>query len=294
VSASLTLRVTPRTTADLIYNRWSGTASEIFTLGLAVDGVPPVRINAGNVSREASPSPDGTQLVFAISQRTPMGEIQNDLYIVNRNGLNMRWLTRTDGIEDQPKWSPEGTKILFHGTTDRSDLFVINVDGTGLTNLTAGFPATMTDKRNPAWSADGSRIAFIGAVNGQHKVWVMNSDGTNARQVTTDAGFDQTPSFSPDGEQIVFARYNAAAPQLGDDVMIVSAAGGPVTRLALPGDQRTPAWSPDGRYIAISGTATVGSGQSEIYTLRPDGTGLKLRTINPAWGGGVSPAWIKR
>lgn len=295
ISASTTLRVTPRATHDLIYNRWTGPNSEIFTLSLGVDGSVPVRLNAGNVSREPSPSPDGMQYVFSVRQLLLTGEWQNDLYIVNRNGMNMRWLTRTPGIEDQPEWSPDGTKILFRGVVqETSDLFLINVDGTGLTNLTAALPATMTDKRDPTWSRDGTRIAFIGAVAGEHKVWVMDADGSNARQVTTDAGFDMTPAFSPDGQRIAFTRYNTQSPTLGDDVMIVSAQGGAVTRLALAGDQRTPAWSPDGHYIAISGSSVAGTGASEIYTLRPDGTGLRLRTVNPAWGGGFNPAWIRR
>ena len=295
ISAAVTLRVTPRATHDLVYNRWTGPASEIFTLGLAVDGVAPVRLNAGNVSREPSPSPDGTQFAFSVRQLLPTGEWQNDLYIVNRNGMNMRWLTRIAGIEDQPEWSPDGAKILFrHTVDDSSDLYVINVDGSGLLNLTDGLPASMTEKRDPAWSRDGTRIAFIGAVNGEHKVWIMDADGSNARQVTTDAGFDMSPTFSPDGQRIAFTRYNTANPSFGDDVMIVSSQGGIPTRLALVGDQRTPAWSPDGHYIAVSGSSIAGVGTADIYTLRPDGTGLRLRTVNPVWGGGFNPEWIAR
>lgn len=295
-SAAVTLRVSPRATHDLIYNRWSGTASEIFLLGLEVEGIVPVRLNAGNVSRDPSPSPDGTQFVFAVSQVTLQGEQQDDLYIVNRNGLNMRWLTRTPGIEDAPQWSPDGTKILFRGTdaAGNSNLYVINVDGTGTTNLTSQMPSDATDKRDPAWSPDGSRIAFIAARNSQHRVWVMNADGSSPTQLTTDAGFDMTPTWSPSGDKIAFSRYNGAAPQYGDDVMIVSVNGGTPTRLALPGDQRHPAWSPDGHYIAVSGNAIAGRDPQEIYTLRPDGTGLRLRTVNPAWGGGATAAWIKR
>ena len=293
VSTSLALRVTPRPTQGLIYNRVAGSASEIFTLDLTSEGIP-VRINAGTVSRDPSPSPDGTQLVFAVSQRNTVGEWQHDLYIVNRNGMNMRWLTRAEGLEDQPQWSPDGSKILFKALVDgKTDLYTIKTDGSGLVNLTAGL-AQLDTKSDPAWSPNGSRIAFIGVQGSAYKVWTIRPDGTDARQVTTDVGFDMQPTFSPDGQRIAFVRYNVAAPVNGDDIMIVSVNGGTPTRLALPGDQRTPAWSADGRLIAVTGTATAGAGAQEIYTMRPDGTGLRLRTVNPAWGGGMNPAWIDR
>jgi TolB protein len=221
--------------------------------------------------------------------------VQNDLYVVRRDGLNMRRLTSMPGWEDEPKWSPNGNRILFQATVDnRPDLYVINVDGTGLTNVTAFIGAEMTDKRHPAWSPDGARIAFTGAVGGQHRIYTIDANGSNLKQITTDPGFDQSPTFSHDATQIAFSRYNGAATGYGWDIMIVSSQGGTPVRLSLPGDQHTPAWSPDGKYIAVGGTAVAGTGATEIYTMRPDGTGLRLRTVNPAGGGGGAPAWIAR
>ena len=74
ISANVTVRVAPRAAHDLIYNRWSGAASELFVLGLAGNSTVPARINAGNVSREPSPSPDGSQVVLAVSQPAVNGE----------------------------------------------------------------------------------------------------------------------------------------------------------------------------------------------------------------------------
>lgn len=295
-SASMTVRVMAPPTHDLIYTKHTGTTAEIYVLGLGGDASAPVKLNAGNVSRQPSPSPDGLQFAFSVAQPYPTGEgIQNDLYIVNRNGQNMRWLTRMPGVEDSPKWSPDGTKILFHGVVDgRPDIYTINVDGTGLFNVTAATPAEMTDRREPAWSPDGSKVVFVGAVGGQHKLWVVDSSGTNARQLTTDAGFDISPAWSPDGTRIAFVRYNAASPTHGDDIMIVSAQGGASTRYAMTGDQRTPAWSPDGRYIAFSATLVTGSSQQRLFTMRADGTGTRVRTLDPSWGSGYGPAWIVR
>jgi TolB protein len=298
-SASITLRVTPRPTHDLIYNTFDAqNKAEIFVLSLSGNGAAPVKLNAGNVSRDPSPSPDGSRFVFAVSQTDGLGRQQHDLYVVNRNGLNMRQLTNMPGREFDPAWSPDGTKIVFRAT-DAADiensLWTVNADGTDLKMITGSLPGGVTDPAHPAWSPDGSRIAFTAAHDFTQSVWTMNADGSNLTQVTTDNGFDITPAWSPNGSKIAFSRYNSAAPANGWDVMIVSAAGGTPERLTLPGDQLSPAWSPDGQYIAVTGTAVVaGQGTQNIYTLRPDGSGLRLRTVNVAWQGGLNPAWITR
>jgi dipeptidyl aminopeptidase/acylaminoacyl peptidase len=294
-SASVTVRTAPKPTHDLIYSRFKAGKAEILTLSLGTPGAAPVTLNAGTVSRDPSPSPDGTQFVFAVSQKTPMGEQQDDLYIVNRNGMNMRWLTRTDGIEAEPSWSPDGSRILFSRTFDnRTDLWTINVDGTGATNLTANLPATLSAIRNPAWSPDGGRIAFVAAQGGQHHIWTMNVNGSNVAQLTTQGAFNVSPTWSPSGDRIAFTEFNSATPENGWDVMIVAATGGSGVRLELAGDQLNPVWSPDGRYLAVQGNNVAGQGSQQLYTLRADGTGLRLRTVNVEWGGGLAPAWITR
>lgn len=300
-TATLGFTVTPRPTHDVVYTRTTdnGRVAELFVLGINGSPSAPVRLNAGTVSREASPSPDGQRLVFAVSQTHPVtGEPQHDLYVVNRNGMGMRQLTSMAGYEHQPTWSPDGSRILFRAAANNSarpDLWVINPDGTGLRNLTGYLGAQQfSDLRDPAWSPDGSQIAFIGAAKGQHHVWLMHSDGTNLRQLVADDGFDSSPTWSPDGQAIAFTRWNTADPTYGEDVMIVPVATGNAHRLALLGDQRTPQWSPDGHYLVVMGTAVAATGVGNIYTMRPDGTGLRLRTVNPAWGGGTAPRWISR
>ena len=279
--------------ADLVYDRPAQNGgAEIFVLGFGAPSLP-VKVNAGNVSREPSPSPDGSRIAFAVSQRDlTTGGWQHDLYVVDRNGMNMRWLTRMAGVEESPAWSPDGSRIAFSGTGTTSsgepDIWVIGVDGTGLVNLTSAM-GSWSSELHPAWSPDGTRIAFATAGYGiMGPVWVMNADGSGAAQLTASGGAQAHPTWSPNGAAIAFAQL--AFGGTGSDIVIAPVAGGAVTRLALPGDQGTPVWSPDGDHIAYTHrdvTATL-----QLYTMRADGTGSRLRTIDAAWGGGRNPSWI--
>ena len=291
------VRVAPTPGFDLIYSRPLSTGgSEIFTLSLADASRTPVKLNAGNVSRDPSASPDGARFVFAVSQiDLTTGASINDLFAVDVNGMNMKRLTTSAGIDEDPAWSPDGRKIAYAGTnpvTQSQDIYVMNADGTGAVSLTEGMGVRI-EERQPAWSADGQWIAFsasTGVTNVSYRIWVMRADGSEKRQVvTSDVGFDMAPTWSPDGGRIAFQRYGSAQ-QTGADIMIVDAAGGAPARLALPGDQYFPTWSPDGAHIAYMQHDTLGY---NIWTVRPDGSGERMRT-RQQWGGGVAPSWIRR
>ena len=109
-----------------------------------------------------------------------------------------------------PTWSPDGSKIAFDSsrgsTTGRKNIWVINADGTGLKNLTAGRP---TSSFFPAWSPDGSKIAFDAAATGRATiaVWNMNADGSGGIQLTDNPQADQDPAWSPDNSAIAFASF---------------------------------------------------------------------------------------
>ena len=130
-----------------------------------------------------------------------------------------------DYIDDDPDWSPDGSQIVFtrHGVNDphnnsfTAEILVMNADGSELTQLT--FNAE--EERGPAWSPDGSRIAYACRKGGPgptgvptFEICIMEADGGGQVQLTFDNVPDFTPSWSPDGTQLVFHREVSGLEQL--------------------------------------------------------------------------------
>jgi Tol biopolymer transport system component/uncharacterized protein YjdB len=281
---------------DLVYHRsLPGVVGEIFILPTA-QGSTPVRVNAGNVSRSPSASPNGNRIAFYVAQFELNGDRTDDIFAVDRNGLNMRRLTSEPGYDGDPAWSPSGDRIAYRRIepgTGRGDVWVMNADGSDKVKLTGDLPATESSGP-PAWSPDASRIAFITtsytAGGSASTLWIMNADGSGKHSLVVNAtAGDRDPTWSPDGSRIAFVRSYRD----DTDIMIVAVATGEVVRMALPGQQEAPAWSPDGRHIAY--WRHVGTDASAaIYTVRANGTNVRLHTRLPAWGGAYDPSWIHR
>jgi Tol biopolymer transport system component len=238
-------------------------------------------------------SPDGSRVVFV-----SVGPgLSSDIMVINSDGSGVRKLTDKIYAFD-PSWSPDGSKILFGSSGQNPGIRVMNSDGTNLQNIGGGIHAR--------WSPDGSRIAFMSAERGPADIFVMNSNGTNARallKVPTDGTrrflLPLPPSWSPDGSRIAFQT-------IGDDdafLEVVNADGKDRTTLAnhlffdLSGG---PSWSPDGSRIAFTrmpfatseiskkGLTSHASLSCDIYTVGVDGSNLKQltttgRALNPTW-----------
>lgn len=271
--------------ADLVYHRTTGAATGEIVVASTAGTAAPIAIPLGIAAREVTPSPDGSRIAFRAVE-------SGDIYVANRDGSDPTRLTDDAAEEGQPAWSPDGQRIAYrHLAADgRSLIAVMNADGTGKVALTDDLADTLATA-NPAWSPDGTRIAFdvtdLRTTPTAGGIWSMKSDGTNRIRHTTGHVGHGAPSWSPDGQRIAFT----ATAGDGADVMVLTIASGAMAQLNLPGAQSTASWSPDGRHIAFS--QPLGDGTA-IYTVRADGTNMRLHTLDAAWGNGYRPRWIDR
>lgn len=128
-----------------------------------------------------------------------------------------------------------------------------------------------------------SQIAYVKKIRGEKQIFVMDMDGGNPRQLTKGGGLNLLPSFSPDGEQVLFTSYRYDNP----DLFEVPTQGGPIKRLSQrPGLNTGAKVSPDNKAIALTLSK---DGNSELYLLERDGK-MNKRLTN-AWGIDTSPSW---
>jgi len=186
------------------------------------------------------------------------------------------------GPKTTSQTAPMTGQIVFQSTRPGSppELLVMDPDGSNLKTLLGG-PVTY---QSPAFSPDGSRIAFSSNRDGDFSLYVMNRDGSGVTRVTGPGTSDDSPSWSPDGSKLVFTRSFS----FGAALMVVNVDGTGETALTpvvTSGYLDWPAWSPDGTKIAYTG-----GGTPHIYVMNADGSGamalpaLASDTVDhPAW-----------
>ncbi len=160
--------------------------SEIYTI--SKDGKNPVRLTI-NPAIEVSPSwsPDGSRIAF-VSDR--FGKPQ--LFTMAADGGNPQRLTHAGSYNVTPAWSPKGDKIAYARSGGGFQIYSINPDGSGDTQLT-----TVGNNENPSWSPDGRFITFHSTRDGGDGIYVMRADGSGQIRVSTGKGSTSQPAWSP-------------------------------------------------------------------------------------------------
>jgi Tol biopolymer transport system component len=195
-------------------------------------------------------------------------------------------------------WSPDGKLLAYscrslgNPVGDPGTIYAIRPDGTGR-RLLAGGPLAAY---SPTWSPDGTRLAFstgespfqrlMGeSVGYRSAIWVLDLADRHARRVATGA----LPDWSPDGKTIAYSAPGCEGiPNDTGRIRLVTPTGRDVTPPAAPCDgigpagQPVPAWSPDGRQIAVAAGGA-------LYLMNANGTDLQLLRQSSGFGG--RPAW---
>jgi hypothetical protein len=190
-------------------------------------------------------SPDGTQIAFEGFGDDAHPEIHG-IYIGSADGTNLVQITQDGGIPGD--WSPDGTRVLFLRDPSHS-LFIVNVDGSGEHKLTpddVAVPCCWGYR----WSPDGSRILFA---DGDGVLWLINPDGTDLTQLFVDDKVVHvrrsaiTPTWSPDGTQIMFGLSPTPSPfdPSPNGLYVIDADGTGLTLVIGGADfKREPYWIP--------------------------------------------------
>ena len=169
-----------------------------------------------------------------------------DIYVMRRDGTNVRRLTRTaDWVDDsQPRFAPDGRFLIFSSNRIsywNYEIFRIRVsDGRGLRRLTfwgSGVDGDPGDDLMPSYSPDEARIAFVLDRRGGYAIWTMDAaTGHNLRQVARHRELNHVfPRFSPDGTRIVYSTFAPDGDGTDDRLWTVGADGSGRAALGLGG-----------------------------------------------------------
>jgi len=212
------------------------------------------------------------------------------LALINEDGTDLSFIVSSTGenrlllSSDFPTWSPDGSRIAFSAkgpSEDNYHVYMINVDGTQLTQLSDGLASDFW----PDWSPDGTSIAFSRSSNdppSPYDIYLVNVESMEIEKVTENSSQDSYPDWSPNGEKIAYVS-NGNIHSFTLDTTADQ-------QLTFTGKERDPMWSPDGSKIAFVSNR---DGNAEIYVMNCDGTEQTNVSNNDVdWGDyDMKPSW---
>lgn len=287
--------VTNNPTNKILFEARVGTNYQLFTMN--EDGTNQSQItNFLNgttyvYTGDASWNTDGTKIIFYTNKDNDNG---SKIYISNPDGTNLIRINHVNVNVQNPRLSPNGTKILFESEIGNNfHLFTMNVNGTNetqITNFSNGTNYTYTG--DASYNSDGTKIIFMTNKDNDNgsKIYICNSDGTNLTRVNHTNVNIQNPKFSPNNSKILFEakigpNFHLFTMNLNgtDETQITNFSNG--SNYIYTGDA---SYNSNGTKIVCTTNKDYDNG-SGIYTINADGTNI-VRVIHNARGE-QNPTW---
>jgi Tol biopolymer transport system component len=227
------------------------------------------------------------------------GEELDQVYSINPDSTGETNLSNNSQLDEDANWSADGLKITYDDDLSGDQIFTMNGDGSGQTNLTNN---PDTDANSPAWSPDGTKIAFSQDDGDENwGIWVMNADGSNPHEVIPPSGtaqnkfvFNGFPNWSPDGTKIAYSRQEVDTGQTFSNTSQIYVAnadgtGTPQNVSNNPDFDEDPNWSPNGAQLAFDKNDDPAD-PIAIWVMNADGSNPHQVTF-PTDSNDIGAAW---